>query len=432
MKKIITIFLISLVFLPQFIKADGVIFPNPGYMVRETNQKAAILYQNKQETLVISTGFQGNARDFSWIVPTPSQPEVSKISKDFFDNLEKLTKVDYGDINYKAMSLMESANDLVTILEEKTLGYYDITVLKSQDKDALFNWLNENNYTFPEKGKYILNDYINLDWTFTAVKITQDALEDNQISNNLLKGDIAPLKFVFETDKIVYPLKISGITKFQDLPAEAIVEQKISQNIHYYPDYSSIDLYIFANNKKTLQGFFTIYANWINAKDIKNLGVDEKGNDWVDVSHKYFLTKVSSEIFFDNMEDDLYPRDASDNSKVGVTPWIKKTINNIGMNFVLIIILLLLLFFIPIYWQFKKSSKLCKIICWIIQIISLAIYLLIVYNFIIDYVVIDYNSVFSYSGIIEYSFFCISCYCIPFLMVLVIIYQSIFSKKINC
>lgn len=388
MKKFLLALLIGLLLIPNISIADGGMFPPDDYYIYETGQKGAIYFEDDQETLVLSTSYEGDAKDFSWIVPTPSQPEVTKVSKDIFTNLSKLTT---EDTVYKMeMPMMAAEGDMglggVDVLEEKQLGYYDITILKADDKNALYDWFNENGYKYPKEGKYILDDYIRLGWTFTAIKITDDAVDSESIGNDLSYGNIAPLQFVFSTDKIVYPMKISSIGQYDEKYAEyeASLEAPVTDDTYvsvpYYPTGMSIELYILADHKKEITDFTTEYANWIKPNEINKLATDEEGNNWVNAKDKMYLTKMYRYMDLSEMDEDLYPQDADDNKLVGALNWWEDMLINMKANILWFLVLLLLAFFIPILWQFKKVSPACRITSWIVQILAFAVKVVLVFT----------------------------------------------------
>lgn len=206
--------------LPMAVHADGIIFPPPDYWVYETDQKAVIFHEKNVETLIISIAFRGNAKDFSWIVPTPSRPNVEKSTDELFTALEKLTmpEVGYPMPLYREGAMgMTPTKEGVTVIETKKVEYYDIAVLEADDPEALIKWLNNNNYQFPKEAKYLLDDYINNQWYFTAVKIDASVLSES-IESQLREGRAVPLKFTFTSSKIVYPLKISGVAEYLKYP----------------------------------------------------------------------------------------------------------------------------------------------------------------------------------------------------------------------
>jgi hypothetical protein len=219
-KKIFVAISLAALILPAVASADGVIFPPPDYWVQETDQKAVIFHEKNVETMVVSITFRGNAKNFSWIVPTPTRPDVSKSTDELFTALAKLTEPQY---DYRVMPMYSGgaealpADQGVTVVETKKVEYYDITVLEADNPDALTKWLTDNKYKFPEEAKYLLNDYIDNKWYFTAIKIDTGSLSAG-VEAQLAEGHAVPLKFTFSSSKIVYPLKISGIAEYLKQP----------------------------------------------------------------------------------------------------------------------------------------------------------------------------------------------------------------------
>lgn len=437
MKKIIIYLLTGLLLIPSLVFADGGVLPPDNYYIYETGQKGAIVYDNNVETLVLSTSFEGDTGDFSWIIPTPNEPEVSKVSKDIFTNLAELTNTQVSNrstSSFGAASLDAGSMEEVQIIEEKQIGYYDVTILKSSNEDVLYDWLNENGYQYPEDGKYILNDYIRLGWTFTAVKISDDAISNTDIQNKLYDGEISPLKLVFTADNLVFPLKISSINQYFEVPdmyKDIIEENDITypeqESIApYYPTGMSIDLYIFADSKKELTGFSTDYAGWIDSNEINKLATDEQGNPWVNTDKKYYLTKLSTYMELSEMDEDLYPKDADNNDTVGVLSWWEKALDWIMQGILLVIIVLILMFFVPIYWQFKPTSRLSHIVFWTLQIFSFMFLgaLPLIYATMIVFESIGY-------GYMDFSMIMIGIpYIImPLMMLVLLIAQGIWQKK---
>jgi hypothetical protein len=383
-KKTINTIIAFFILIPTFVHADGGIMPKPDYWSYETRQRAAIVYQDKTETLVLSTSFQGNTKDFGYIVPTPNQPQVTKVSNDIFENLETLT-LDVDNIRPLAASGTASSNAFekseVQVVEEKKVGIYDVKVLSSTDSTALFNWLKENNFTYPENKKYILDEYIQNKWFFTVAKVSSESITTD-VENDLHNGTLAPLKLVFGAENIVYPLKISSVTDESPIsnyraisspqPASTTVSQP--EIAPYYPG-TSITLYIFADHKKDVTGFNTEYANWIKQAEIEKIAKDDQGNAWVKPnSQRMYLTKLNRSMTNREMSNDLFPDNAANNNKVGAPNWWEADAFYIAI--VCIFFFFLISFYISMFWQFTSQSKICKKICWILQIISLIIVLI--------------------------------------------------------
>jgi len=309
LKRIAFALLIVSFLAPAAVLADGMIVPRPERYVWETEQQAVIFYENNQETLVLSVSFQGNAEDFAWIVPTPSRPEVSKSSDELFASLQELTTpiYDYSQpMPLRETGLMGYDEKGVYVLETKQIDYYKIAVLEANNADSLSQWLKDNGYQYPESGKYILDNYIQSGWYFTAIKIVDDYLSAN-VEYQLNSGHAIPLKLEFATSKIVYPLKISAIEH----------QNNVRSDRYYQNQQLGILLYVIADNKQELPQFTAQYAGWLKKNSLENLAYDDNGNAWLrPVKDKYFLTKLYRLMTRAEMNSDLYLRQAGDNTTV--------------------------------------------------------------------------------------------------------------------
>lgn len=247
MKKILYFLsIISFSLAPLFVNADGGLFieSRPDMYMDETAQQAVIFYEGGIETLILATTFKGNAADFGWVIPTPGRPKVTKASAEVFTKLEEITRDQYYRDNYLEMEPMDvgayRADKSVTVIETKKIDYYHIDILEATDATALANWLKENNYHFPISEQYILNDYIENKWYFVAIKIDSTAQGSDRVNLALEAGRATPLKIVFPTDSIVYPMKISSI---QPEPAAAVANEEI----HFVDGIDSQAVYLPAN-----------------------------------------------------------------------------------------------------------------------------------------------------------------------------------------
>lgn len=318
-------------------KADGMVLPPPGYFVQETEQKAVIIYQDNVEQLIVSIGFQSDAKDFAWIIPTPSKPEVDKSTDELFTGLEDLTDTyTYRGISdgMAPLSMEKAAEPSVTVLESKKVDIYDIVVLQATNSKDLAKWLNENKYVYPEKEAYLFDSYIKKGWFFVGAKINSKLLDSSGV-RKLNDGHATPLKLTFTTDKIVFPMKISSVVSEQSVNNNGnVIVPEVSNNKNdtpvssvappnpdiYYPDYPRqtnipINLYIFADHKKELPGFNTDYAASVKKDRIRNLAYID-GEPWYDPGKDMYLTKLTRYMALSEMTDDLYPRDAEDDTAI--------------------------------------------------------------------------------------------------------------------
>lgn len=328
-------FLLLMLISPVGSKADGMIMPPPDYYMRETSQKAVIVHEKGVETMILQVSFEGDAKDFAWIVPTPSKPKVTESSDTLFTAIQELATPDYyarsyyGSVTPSLMSA-EDSKSTVAVVETKRVGIFKIEVLASNDADYLAKWLEEHNYQYPSKQSYILDSYIKNGWYFTAIKVDSSLAKESSVNSTLKSGHATPLKFEFKSEKIVFPLKISSVvadkisTIINNNAANNSSEsgssiQAVPNNYPIYIQSAPINLYVISDHKLTHPKFNTEYARWVKKLEIQNLAQDDQGNPWFEpVARKMYLTKLSAYMQFSDMTEDVYFTQAADNNPIGV------------------------------------------------------------------------------------------------------------------
>lgn len=205
------VLLMSLVPLPA--RADGAPLPPYG---READidmpgQKAIIVYDagRGREDLILSVKLLGDSPEAAWVVPVPSRPEVNTASAEWFVQLSDLTQPEVKmRLNViplmGAMAAEDEATGGVELLSRQQVGAYDVSVLAAERPGALLDWLDEHGYAFPEEGQLILDAYVREGWYFVASRVLSGEAAR-------LDGDVQPLWLSFETEQLVYPMRLTAL-----------------------------------------------------------------------------------------------------------------------------------------------------------------------------------------------------------------------------
>ncbi len=198
-------------------------------------QKAFITWdpQNRTETFTVQPRFEGNALDFGMVIPTPSQPKLHEMPRDFFKELaiysimkkrefptSKLLpmprfKGGFGGGKGKAAKGAPQAKKdappppPVVVLEEGVVGSLDYKIISAGRADDLYAWLKQHKYHY-SGDEATLNFYVQKKWLFTVMKI--DTMQMKKNKDGSYRGEVTPTRFTFSTDKLVYPLKITQIS----------------------------------------------------------------------------------------------------------------------------------------------------------------------------------------------------------------------------
>jgi Uncharacterized protein conserved in bacteria (DUF2330) len=189
----------------------------------------------KVETFTVQPKFEGNALDFGMVIPTPSQPKLHEMPRDFFKHLayysimkkrefprSKLLPTVYqyafgaggmapraGLSEQKAERSKADKAPTVVVLETGVVGSLDYKIIEATRADDLFQWLKDNKYSYAGD-EATLNHYIQKKWLFTVMKIDTAQMKRNK--DGTFDGEVTPTRFQFTSEKLVYPLKITQIS----------------------------------------------------------------------------------------------------------------------------------------------------------------------------------------------------------------------------
>ena len=199
--------------------------------VTQPSQSAFITWdpERKEESFSVQPRFEGNAPDFGMVIPTPGQPTLDEMPRDFFRALATLTVLEPVDEKkYRvprprgggggglfggggAFGAAGDAEDQpdVRVLEAGIVGSLDYKVIKAGNADDLFQWLKDNKYRYAGDKK-TLDVYVKRGWFFTVMKIDPKQMKAGP--DGVYLGEVTPTRFTFQSDRPVYPLRITQIS----------------------------------------------------------------------------------------------------------------------------------------------------------------------------------------------------------------------------
>jgi hypothetical protein len=195
-------------------------------------QKAFITWDPQEgvETFTVQPRFEGNAKDFGMVIPTPSRPKLDEMPRDFFKELAVYTilkKREYPqskllpDRDYygalgsnrpgavREMAKEHGKPSTVKVLEAGIVGSLDYKIITAERADDLFTWLKDNKYNFAGD-EAALDFYVKKKWFFTVMKI--DTMQMKKNKDGSYTGEVTPTRFQFTSDKLIYPLKITQLS----------------------------------------------------------------------------------------------------------------------------------------------------------------------------------------------------------------------------
>lgn len=151
--------------------ADGGFFPYGSGAGANADQRALLVYDatTHQETLVVTTRYEGNPDKFAWVLPVPSLPAREQITTwasgaAAFNELYYLTEPTMRVYSGGSMGCMcagaggahamgDDAGDGtgLRVIDTLHLDGLEMTTLDAANAQAMATWLDDNGYRLPAR-----------------------------------------------------------------------------------------------------------------------------------------------------------------------------------------------------------------------------------------------------------------------------------------
>lgn len=183
--------------------------PDGANVMKET---AVLSLRDGVETIVMGLALDAERVGSTLLMPTPSVPEVSAAQSGTLREMAVATAprevIEYdfwGGNPFGAGAGGGAPGEGMTqgvqptVHSQERIGNYEVAVLGGE-ADGVRSWLTDNGYALSEELSALIHPYAADGWTFTAVRYAADAV---------LSGDVEPLRFDFEAEQLVYPMRFS-------------------------------------------------------------------------------------------------------------------------------------------------------------------------------------------------------------------------------
>lgn len=178
-----------------------------GEEVRIAEESAVIVWDaaNSTQHFIRRARFDTKAKDFGFLVPTPSVPILAESDEAVFGLLEDIAfggvKALLKNAKSKKMTLPDEAlaAQVVVIATAKVAGL-DATVLEATDAGALDTWLKAHGYVSSPALVAWYRPYIERRWKITAFKIAADSARTHAARSSAVR-------MTFRTEKPFFPYR---------------------------------------------------------------------------------------------------------------------------------------------------------------------------------------------------------------------------------
>ena len=186
--------------------ACGVIATEGDAKAAFSGERAIINWDGENQQIDLSLAMQSEAATAGLVFPTPNPARVSAGDPERFDYLEEqiaprpIVVNDWWGFGVQGETVVDAEP---VVLDRVRVGDLEATTLRASNVSGLNKWLKSNDFTLSKGNRESLATYVDLGWSFVAVKL---------VAGDTLDGRLDPIRFTFETDELVYPIQASSVT----------------------------------------------------------------------------------------------------------------------------------------------------------------------------------------------------------------------------
>lgn len=179
--------------------------PREGETVHIAEESAIIIWDaaTKTQHFIRRASFETKAKDFGFLVPTPTVPKFEEADDEAFEHLKRITAPEVRQLSpemkAEAPKAAMKAPQIVVVATAKVAGY-DAAVLEATDAGALNRWLKEHGYASSPDLEDWFRPYIEKKWLISAFKIASDAPGGDKLETKAVHMS-------FQTEKPFFPYR---------------------------------------------------------------------------------------------------------------------------------------------------------------------------------------------------------------------------------
>jgi len=255
--------------------------------INQAAEQIVFRQQGTEITAMVQIQFEGEAEDFSWVVPVPSTPTYKVGSNQVFTDLDRVTRPQFRlqqngsqcasddvfafptAIADADGSVAESAGGVI-VEDVQDVGGYTVTLISGDDAQSVSDWLIENDYDLTSRGEELLAPYVEDGMKFVAVKLQQ----------NRGLGSIQPLIMTYQSDKPVVPIRLTAVAAIEDMGVQVWLlgdGRAVPENyLHVIPNYTRLDWFS-ANGANAYSSYQTLITEAMNEAGGQGFATDYAG-----------------------------------------------------------------------------------------------------------------------------------------------------------
>lgn len=279
--------------MPTWAMGAGMYLTTAETQLAPVEDKAVMYFDGKKEKLVISQTFNTNPLTvwkFGWMIAVPSKPlKIEALKTDVFTNMATASA---SPKPFWGQQLMFPEIQIQSVqpaqVHSRAIDMNKPTVFAPDQMEQFLDWTRMYGYILPKGAKPVLENYMKQGWYVITFEVNALHLEYSATDSLTLRGaHTLPVTITFETQKLVYPMRLAAVGEDVDslgvplsfqygqnseqvlgVSDKRVDELLATQSQRKYPAlptdfvYLKTELFVIADRRYTAQDFLTSYADW--------------------------------------------------------------------------------------------------------------------------------------------------------------------------
>jgi hypothetical protein len=214
---------------PKLCEACGCFAPpTVGEPIVQAGERIVFAHRDGKVVAHIQIQYQGEAKDFAWLLPLPAEPELTLGTEELFAKLDDATGPQFvmtrtqgdgcntggGGIGCSDSALFRASGDSANFgkkagvaVKESSAGPYEYAVVRADEKQPMIDWLNSNGYFVPAGTAEAVDAYIRPGAFFLALR-----LKAGQSA-----GDLQPVVVEYASERPMIPIILTAVAANPDM-----------------------------------------------------------------------------------------------------------------------------------------------------------------------------------------------------------------------
>ena len=176
--------------------------------------EALLSWSDGGETLLVAVRYASPEDEFAWMMPFPEPPQVEEGTLEPILAAREISTPPPPEPEGDGEGAGAPPPVGVDVIDREVVGDLELVTLGSERAAELQRWMRSHGFAFHDTQEETVQAYLDEGWVIVAARVLPGAPPE---------GEMVPVRFRFDAEEPVYPLRVAGSSHADELPMELYV-----------------------------------------------------------------------------------------------------------------------------------------------------------------------------------------------------------------